>query len=314
MEMSITKRNNNQIKIIYHYSPPEALESILSHSTIRFTDCQFLDDKAEFLPYMSDILDEVVNLNKNAISHSLKNILTECQRYQIYSAILPTITKPSINVTKSHISLKNSYRYYVFCASKDRDSISMWNYYIKNDKYQGYNIGFSVNEILTSLKSLEDKGINIFHGSIIYDRKKQKQTLNNLIKELNSNKSYDFLNFRNYIKGEIDKLRLFFKQEAFSNEKEYRFILRIPNSENNIKNRIKNGVFVPYYEATFDKKKDIKSICCSPRVESELAKQGLHTFLYRNGYTVYQKAFNLFGAKFKDRDGVKLDKSSISMR
>ncbi len=42
-------------------------------------------------------------------------------------------------------------RHFIFCASTDKDSLNMWNYYVKGENYQGYNIGLSVNDIVKDL-------------------------------------------------------------------------------------------------------------------------------------------------------------------
>ena len=35
-------------KTVYHYTSPEALVSILTNALIRFTDCQFMNDRSEY--------------------------------------------------------------------------------------------------------------------------------------------------------------------------------------------------------------------------------------------------------------------------
>ena len=50
---------------------------------------------------------------------------------------------------------KAKMRYYVFCTSIKGDSLNMWNYYLKNGKYQGYNIGISLEKILDYIEILK---------------------------------------------------------------------------------------------------------------------------------------------------------------
>lgn len=57
----------------------------------------------------------------------------------------------------------------------------MWNYYVYNNTYQGYNIGFNPVSFLKSFDvDIKDNKINSFsvnYGQIIYDYKKQEDEI-----------------------------------------------------------------------------------------------------------------------------------------
>ena len=81
----------------------------------------------------------------------------------------------------------------------------------------------------------------------------------------------------------MEYCRLFFKSEAFANEQEYRFVLRLPEHLNKTKAllsgfTIKEGVFTPYYDLETN-----ENIMISPMLEKKLAKKGLKIFLKRQG-------------------------------
>ena len=85
----------------------------------------------------------------------------------------------------------------------------------------------------------------------------------------------------------MEYCRLFFKSEAFANEQEYRFVLRIPEHLNKTKALLpgftrKEGVFTPYYDLEISEN-IIENIMISPMLEKELAKKGLKIFLKRQG-------------------------------
>ncbi len=83
----------------------------------------------------------------------------------------------------------------------------------------------------------------------------------------------------------IENYRLFFKDSAFSSEKEYRFVLRLPENKGfKISYDMKQSIMTPFYYLPFDKSGIIKRITISPMIETQLAKSGLERFLIDNGY------------------------------
>jgi len=101
--------------------------------------------------------------------------------------------------------------------------------------------------------------------------------------ELYDNAKGKILNF-------LEGARLFFKDQAFESEKEFRFIIKLPteysktdHSVLNIGYEVKGGIIVPHCTLNIDKV-SIKSVTLSPMLDKELAEQGLIRFLTDCGY------------------------------
>ncbi len=283
---------------IYHYTSPQGLCGILSNGTIRFTDCQFLNDKSEYTHIKKPLLkafEEVKNDLHNDFETSIFNMINE--DFESDDAkISREDSKLILNYTRK--------RYYIFCASTAQDSLGMWNYYVKGGNYQGYNIGFSISQLLNCFSSIKDSEVDVFHGKVIYKEKEQINILRDLLlkadQELEDKLQYaineeDMELGAQDILGKVlkyvENYRLFFKDEVFSNEREYRFILKLPleyitdtDDPISIGFDVKNGIFTPYCELSIKNEKTIDSIMLSPMFESELAKQGLKRYLKHKGY------------------------------
>ncbi|WP_019228247.1 DUF2971 domain-containing protein [Sedimentibacter sp. B4] len=286
---------NKRNRVVYHYTSPDGLLAILKTSSIRFTDCEYLNDKSEY----------------NHIRIPLDKAFEEV-RDKLYNSDLPEMIEGYINAEydyselvteKAESGLKGirflNMRHFVFCASNDSDSLNMWNYYVKNGTYQGYNIGLSVNDIVKLLYNKIGKYGKLFYGQVIYSDKEKIEILKNIIvkvdKDLNNalqlnddNEENDLIVQEHYgdLISYIENYRLFFKDVAFSGEREYRFVLRLSddqlmnsNDNLNISYCIKQGIVTPYYDMPFDKTGIIKGITISPMIEPQLAKSGLHRFL-----------------------------------
>lgn len=295
---SVDEKSNISRQRIFHYTSPKGLYGILDNSTIRFTDCQFLNDVSEYTHIKKPLLKALEETKKdlrNDFEGSVLKMLTED-----FESDDCKISGKGVNLTL-HFTKK---RYYIFCASTDQDLLGMWNYYVKGGNYQGYNIGFVVSRLLDCFSNIDNPEVDVFYGKVIYKEKDQIDFLKDLLLKADQkleDKLRHTVNEEDYslidqeIKGEvlnyIENYRLFFKDEAFLDEKEYRFILKLPleyvpdkNDSISIGFDEKQGVFTPFCDLSIDKEKAINSIVLSPMLESELAKQGLKRYLKHNGY------------------------------
>lgn len=289
--------SSNDEKRIYHYTSPQGLYKILDNLSIRFTDCQFLNDKSEYT-HIEEPLEEAfkeIEKDLNNFKWDFFEVLNDNFEYDDFR-ITKTSSKFKINSTKK--------KYYVFCSSTIKDSLGMWNYYVKGGNYEGYNIGFSVNQLLNCFSTIENSEVEVFYGKVAYKEENKIEILKDLIleadrkidnKEKNTSNFEEFKIVKQEIKGEVisylENYRLFFKDEAFSNESEYRFVLRLPrkytpNADAPIKRGfdVRNGIFTPFCVLSINKQETINSIMLSPMLESKLAKHGLKRFLKLNGY------------------------------
>lgn len=274
-----------RIEEIYHYTSPEGLLSILANKTFRFTDCQFFNDKLEYVYIkrpLSDAISQIKNklCNKDLIE-DVDNWLTE--KYEVICC-----------------ASKMKLRYYAFCTSIKSDSLNMWNYYVKNGKYQGYNIGISLKKLQYYMENLDLMNCEFWQGKVMYSYSEQVEYLVDYIKKIDYelywcrkeaktvNDDYAMLlETQEKIIEKMEYCRLFFKSEAFANEQEYRFVLRISEHLNKTKAllpgfTIKEGVFTPYYDLEINEN-IIENIMISPMLEKKLAKKGLKIFLKKQG-------------------------------
>lgn len=295
------KKNSHRNRTIYHYTSPDGLLAILKTPSVRFTDCQFLNDKSEYthihIPLekaCEEVRDSLFDVN---FCDMIQNFFQEKYDYvQIFSE------QPGLGFNNLKMY---SMRHYVFCASTDPDLLNMWNYYVKGGNYQGYNIGISVNDMVKSFTSLIGDKVSLFYGPVVYKDKDKIEILkkeiieadtklHNALKNVNDEIERDLIVQSYY--GEtilhIEHLRLFFKDAAFSGEKEYRFVIRMPEHRVDINNQllntgftVKQGVITPHCDVPFSKNGTIKRITIAPMMETGLAQAGLQRYLRDNEYT-----------------------------
>lgn len=276
-------------KKVYHYTSPEGLYSILENATIRFTDCQFLNDKSEAM-YIRDPLMKVLNDLKTVLKPEFREAVEDLFNQNLETELL----YPSYGgIIKNY--LREEASYFIFCLSEEKDSLNMWNYYIKNDNYQGYNICFTINQLVKCLEKVNYNNMKLFYGQVLYTYKDQAAALQNMLIErnneyienlsVNENKEKVLEAILFKVTDYINDYKLFYKDEAFMGEKEYRFIMKIPNNYLNDDNKqkmgfsIKKGVFTPYCDLKINLMETINSFTLAPMMEKDLAIMGLKRFM-----------------------------------
>ena len=288
----------------YHYTSTSALKSILSNKPVlRFTDARYMNDRSEMV-YCVKCLLEFLLSNKERYPYCLdvvNELLLKHHTAQDYI---------DLRVSKVEFSdIENmpysSSRHFVFCMSESKDSLPMWNYYVRNGKYEGYNIGFDVYGFLKSFDTTEKKTYDpvIFqYGNVLYQTYKQNKEIARILDIIESRvfetykvgRGFDVVFLRQY----IESYGLFFKHQSFENEKEYRIVLSLSEQYLNSKRDNyfnknlremkldfyeRNGVFVPYMEVPINKDA-IKEVTISPIIETDIAKSSLEEFLSIQGY------------------------------
>ena len=307
---------------------------MLKNKTLRFTDCQYLNDKSEFL-YIREPYEKAwakickkfkEEFNKSDVDHMIRNLLLS--PYQMDEVDYEKCTwEKGAKFNDLVKRYTKTYRYYVLCCSKNEDASNMWNYFVKNGAYLGYNIGIDISTLEGKFINTSNKnnGIEIFSGSVIYDLEQQINILFNKMKEVIVDKNKELANlfatndmnlFANdmnlFAKVQfglwsfINKQKLFFKNPAFKNEDEYRFVLKVDNDfreDGGLKLDFRageSGIITPFIEWKYtlhDKRNLFKQITLAPTIEPTLAEESFKRFL---DTTVYQ--------------GLKIKPSSIKMR
>ena len=247
---------------MYHYTSADILPLILLENgiKIRFTDYRFLNDTSggeEFPSIFQSQLERLYNSGK--INEEFYN----------------EACKLSID--------KNPSRLFVACFSENRDSLPMWNYYLKNGKYEGYSLGFDFSNI--------NQINNISVLKVIYDDKNKENIIENMIMKAAENKE---LSVSQQCKELIDsafQLSLLMKKQCFSHEKEIRLVLNYSTNEDNsiyksekINYCNKNGILQPHCDVTFKDKTIFKSCCYAPTMQQQLTELGLNTYFRLHDY------------------------------
>lgn len=267
--------------ILYHYTKPEKLLSILESGTIRFSNALYLNDKEEVTysyKLIINLLDEMPQLNIDLFKKVKEHFHTK------YT-----------NIISGTDSFNNKYEYYTISFSTESDNLTLWNNYSKGQTYTGYNIGFCKNNLLADMEKI---GFDSVYGNIIYDKNKQITVLKLIFEKWNkqfekaaascqkksaSEKSTDI--FFELI-DILSIISLFFKNPHFKDEKEYRIIF-INNLESNYVKQTsiceKNGLFIPYIEYKF-LKKTVNSINIGPTLEENIFYTSTCRMLANFGY------------------------------
>lgn len=196
-------------------------------------------------------------------------------------------------------------RYYLLCASETADNVNMWNYYVKDGAYRGYNLGLEVDVIESYFSNLTDNSIALVSGGVIYDRAMQVESFYTKIQELwarfdehiaakaeDADDAPIIDEFQDDLYNFIIEKKLFFKNPAFESEHEYRFVLKVREDffgSKDMKYDFRvgaSGIITPYIEWKFGnlKAKLLKQITLSPMIEPELARSSFQRFLAEDVY------------------------------
>lgn len=310
------KLNNSYKLIKYHYTSPQALLSILGSSQddlayLRFTDIRYMNDKSEqvyFVKILLEFLDEHRADYPRTIEIVNDLLLNDGYSHDDYTELKIS----EIHYAKKYDSVFGKRRSFIFCTCEKNDLLNMWNYYIKNGNYQGYNIGIEIYPFLKSfdvdINVIANEPIEVKYGAVLYGKNEQEIEIKTLVEQIENSVFSDLdiiapngveypfqqINLRNY----IDTYGCFFKDSNFLSEKEYRILFSVDNTSinnlseyctNSNNKKIKfdfyerNGILVPYLKVPLVKKA-VKSITMAPTTENEIAKNSLNEFLSLNGY------------------------------
>ena len=282
-------------KTVYHYTSPDALRNILLTPSIRFTDCQFLNDRTEYI-HILELFGKVnEKIGKKLNDPELIKWIA-AQVDSTYQAVCLGFWYDHDG--KTHFGTLQS-RYFVFCTSEHKDSLNMWNYYLKDGSYRGYNIGLSLNAIVDQIpQTIVDR---IMFGRIIYKDSDKISLLSSLVlaadqklsalsKEAMSADRLHTLESEVFLElnENIQKFRMFFKHEAFEDEKECRIVIVLPLKNRNQSDKSltkcftsNHGLFTPHYDLIINQD-CVKCVRLSPMMDVPLAKAGMKLLLEEN--------------------------------
>ena len=303
-EQSIKQDGKN---ITYHYTSPEAFLSIVQNQSVRFTDVRFLNDKTEGIYFVKALLDF---LDKNQGRYPYFELaVNELLKENDYKKIRDLETLEILYSEIPQMPYK-PVRAFVFCTSTEPDSLNMWNYYVKNGSYQGYNIGIRIESFLEYVGKMlpNSDTTSIHYGKVLYNLKKQEEEVEALLETMESSmdNSVGVQTSREiamwYLKRYIDLYGVFYKHPKFEGEKEYRFVIeaeedgyKLPfdlGEGRSFKKSItkdfciKNGIVAPFLTVPFGDD-TISRVYISPMTEFDIAKRSIKELIYKNNYRVF---------------------------
>lgn len=248
---------------LYHYTDQDGFIGILQDRSLWATKIQYLNDHHEY--YLATELASE-NLKKRV------ELETKIEIKSLLEACLRSLEK---------------FLYINLCVcslTEEGDLLSQWRGY--SSKMGGYSIGFDFDRI----KSIAEE--NQFElVKCIYDESEQKEQINNLIETVTELKLPDSPPLNNdnvvkFFKGKLLKLAPTFKNNSFSEEKEWRLVGLIGTS--NLDFRAGNSMLIPYTTVNLGEKKDLlnllNQIVIGHTPNVELAKEATKSFLYSSTF------------------------------
>ena len=239
---------------LFHYTSPIGMQSILFGDSNQVTlwasryDC--LNDYSE--GNLAEVIFQEVCLDlreRDEINEDL---------YKLFSTVRPARTillhyhlGDEIKITRPECDR------YICSFSKNKDSLAMWNYYSKVNKYDGFNVGVFPACIKASLEKYFCEAEATFNiHPVVYRQSEQKEMIEDLLIRLRDkyDKKYD-TSIRYIISNKLTDWSLIFKNECFQHEEEVRIVVDVAKRENKIpiKYRVNAGYVVPYIELKLDK-------------------------------------------------------------
>ncbi|MDO5411122.1 MAG: DUF2971 domain-containing protein [Lachnospiraceae bacterium] len=259
---------------LYHYTKCKGILGILSDKCLWATKSDFLNDANE-IRYTSVLVEEVLGEIKNPVWRQI-----------LYQVLIPGLDYVN--------GLEYEKDYYVVSFSHKEDSITLWAEF---GDHTGYNICFRSEELISRI-SREYK--IAYHGKVVYNREYQKARIRKLLfyeipEYLGSSmgdileEGIDSVIFKKLCRlfwKSVQIYAIFFKQEEFAEEHEYRFAFR-DSEENPVLYREKEGFLLPYMKIRIGKKNEllpIQSIMVAPKNHIDLARKGMEQYLKEAGY------------------------------
>ena len=242
--------NRRSRSLIYHYTDDRGLYSILTGGKLWFSDIFDLNDPSE----LYHGVDVAVNAARRlARRKNATNI------FQYFAKKLRSGLRESVESTAC---------YFVCCFSEDGDDLGQWRAYAADG--QGYALGFDRQELEDAFLALYHEGVkegvyNPFIGtfSVNYNKGDAQKIHEKLIEcvkpflEPVDHETYDLESEKQFLirlsanlSSDLLLTSLFFKHDAFRNEKEYRFLQALgkPAGAQDIKYRLRPHSLVKYRE------------------------------------------------------------------
>lgn len=280
---------------IYHYTSPEGFNSILFGNPDKVImwasryDCMNDSSEGTVANAVFKRVCEEMRSNKE-ITEELYNIV-------FHVSPMKTFFLPQWKDGKFRPK-RLEYDRFICSFSKNKDALAMWNYYSKGNKYEGNNIGFSIQHLKSSLQeTYEYKGVLTNIYPVMYQEEEQKKLVRKLLLDLQ----------KYYAKGQETSVRywisyyllewgLVFKQNYFQHEDEVRIVVDVSKKIKDgvvqkrpleIKYRTAHGLQIPYIELEI-RKNTVEEVYIGPlqcddgqkEVQKQIIKERLDASRY----------------------------------
>lgn len=281
---------------VYHYTSPDGLLGILQEDgpVLWFSQYDSMNDTTEgvhVIAVYQSVCSELLAREEidATFYHAIYDVEPMAKRMFLYNLKQLKEDNPSANPT-DYCRFEDNQKY-ICCFSKKRDSLPMWNYYTKGDKYEGYNIGFCFWRTRQwDVQDCYGKGYDFDLFTVIYDDKEKKEIIQTKIKELYSfyKKSPNegvLTRIQNILSYFLEALGLKFKQDCFQHEQEVRAILTVPKNSNKFKveYRSKAGYIIPYIKIPFPAE-IVSGITVGPLLNDQGAVRNIKQFVRGRHY------------------------------
>ncbi|MEC3651400.1 DUF2971 domain-containing protein [Bacillus subtilis] len=254
-------------KILYHYTNIYGLEGILKNKEFWVSNASFLNDKTEI---------------RYTLALSREILLKLCEERQIDESEYLSFFEVFVKSRLEEISLE----YYLLSFCTNPDSNLLWSNYSNND---GYNISFKFPDIGVDYQ--DETGVYPWSAYVIYDKNEQRKILKEYIERIIEIVDYIgsleteeleevIFDRLGVVLGALKLSSLFFKDECFSQEEEFRIAF---TKDKDTFCRISNGAFIPYITAGF-KKESVTGITIGPKNNMDITMEGLVQFLNLHEY------------------------------
>lgn len=282
-QKKITGEEFSKFEKIYHYTNPQSFHKILSSKKLWFSDVTYLNDESE--------VSYTYNLAKNLIYEN-KDILDQDFEKSILEEINNKLIEKEPESSWQYIHKRS---FYIASFSNNPDNLLLWSYYTKNQKMAGYNIGFNKNIIHKISYVVLGRSKYFSWGNVIYKKDIQNALLKDALLDYNTliektiNKE-DKKNIIDSFKGYLFVTSLFFKQDFFEQENEYRIVIDnyidpLLSKEIVYENKFReqNNFMIPYIEIDFIAD-DIESVTISPTIKQEYYQKSIKRMLVHYDY------------------------------
>lgn len=270
---------NDIVLEMTHYTSPKGFEGIIEKESLwatRFDCLNDITEREDAKPIYDEVVDELSK--QDSFYEKFKNIEPSNRYEWLFHdeennlTGLKAIEEPEI---------------FVISFSNNSDSISMWNYYCKNNQYQGYALTFHKKEDFDYLNL--GTNLKILNMNLIYNDIEKRKMIKEFLEKIKF-VYFDTENCLSYARAVVSrflsKLRDLFKNHHFEHEQEHR-ILIIQDAKKRrfeLDYRECQGLMIPYIKFPYKEYFDLACVTCAPLQNNEKAQILTKEYLSSKGY------------------------------